>query len=135
MRSIDCGEIAEANVRPLNDASGRGRISVRGWWYSSPSYSMTPVSSASQDRRRVLGEAPPRLAHLDAEPVELDAPEAAARGRACARPPDRWSSSEKFSATRTGSCHGSTVTIVPSLTRAVCPATQARNCGTFGVSW
>ena len=32
MRSIDCGEIAEANVRPLNDASGRGRISVRGWW-------------------------------------------------------------------------------------------------------
>ncbi len=52
-----------------------------------------------------------------------------------ARPPEKWSSSEKFSATRPGSCHGNTVTIVPSLTRVVCPATQARNCGTFGVSW
>ena len=52
-----------------------------------------------------------------------------------ARPPERWSSSEKFSATRTGSCHGNTVTIVPSFTRLVRPATHDRNCGTFGVSW
>ena len=52
-----------------------------------------------------------------------------------ARPPERWSSSVKFSTTRTGSCQGRTVTIVPSFTVVVCPATHDRNCGTFGVSW
>ncbi len=38
--SIDWGETADANVRPLNVESGRGRIGTRGCWYSSPSYSM-----------------------------------------------------------------------------------------------
>ena len=62
-------------MRPLNVASGAGRISVRGCWYSSPSYSMTPVSRAfriasvySVKRRR---DSP----ISGAEPVELDAPE------------------------------------------------------------
>ena len=52
-----------------------------------------------------------------------------------ARPFDRWSRSEKFSTTRTGSCHGSTVTIVPRRTVVVRPASHDRNCVTFGVSW
>jgi len=30
--SIDCGETADANVRPLNVPSGRGRIGTRGCW-------------------------------------------------------------------------------------------------------
>ena len=46
-----------------------------------------------------------------------------------ARPSERWSSTTKLSATRTGSCHGRTVTIVPSFTRFVWPATHDRNIG------
>ncbi len=48
MISIDSGDTAEANVRPRKLARGAGRISTRGCWYSSPSYSMTPVSRASR---------------------------------------------------------------------------------------
>ena len=40
MISIDSGDTADANVRPLKLASGSGRISTGGCWYSSPSYSM-----------------------------------------------------------------------------------------------
>ena len=38
------------------------------------------------------------------------------------RPLERWSSTAICSATRTGSCQGSTMTIVPSLTRSVLAA-------------
>ncbi len=41
----------------------------------------------------------------------------------------------KLSATRTGSCQGSTVTMVPSRIVFVCPAIQDRNIGTLGVIW
>ena len=52
-----------------------------------------------------------------------------------ARPPDRWSSTEKDSATRTGSCHGRTVTNVPSLSRLVRPASHDRTIDCCEVSW
>ena len=38
------------------------------------------------------------------------------------RPSDRWSSSASSSATRTGSCQGSTTTMVPRPARVVRPA-------------
>ena len=55
----------------------------------------------------VLLEPAAGLPHRDPEADEL--PRAAA-GEGLARPPDRWSSTENDSATRTGSCHRRTVT-------------------------
>lgn len=48
------------------------------------------------------------------------------------RPPERWSSTEISSATRTGSCQGNTMTMEPSFTLLVFAAIQVRNCATFG---
>ena len=46
-----------------------------------------------------------------------------------------WSSTVKLSATRTGSCQGSTVTKVPSRTRLVCPAMHDSTIICSDVSW
>lgn len=51
------------------------------------------------------------------------------------RPPDMWSRTEISSATRTGSCQGSTTTMEPSSTRWVRAATQLRNWATLGHMW
>jgi hypothetical protein len=48
------------------------------------------------------------------------------------RPFETWSSMEICSATRSGSCHGSTTTIEPSWMRSVRPAKYDRNCRTSG---
>jgi hypothetical protein len=52
-----------------------------------------------------------------------------------ARPPETWSRTLNASVTRSGSFHGSTVTIVPSLIRWVWPASQDRTMGVCEVSW
>ena len=48
------------------------------------------------------------------------------------RPFDMWSSMITCSATRTGSCHGSTTTIEPSWMRSVRPAKYVRYWSTSG---
>jgi hypothetical protein len=48
------------------------------------------------------------------------------------RPPEMLSSIATSSATRIGSCHGSTTTIEPRRARSVRPAMYVRNCRTSG---
>ncbi len=134
MISIDSGETADANVRPLNVATGSGRISTGGCWYSSPSYCIVPVSRASSsawlyslNRRR---DSPIGTR----KPTNSFWPSPRPRPR-IARPPDRWSSTENCSATRSGSCHGRTVTNVPSLIRVVWAASHDRTIDCCEVSW
>ena len=134
MISIDSGETAEAKVRPLKLRIGSGRMSTRGCWYSSPSYSMTPVSSASSSASLYS------LNRRRDSPISTRNPSNSLRPRPrprprIARPPERWSRTENCSATRTGSCQGSTVTNVPSLRLVVCAASQDRTIDCCEVSW
>src|SRR4029077_6345849 len=91
---------------------------------------------------RGLHEAGARLLHRDAESRVLHAARASPMGTRIPayttlaaprpnpsrhRPPDRMSSRAISSAIRTGSCHGSTITAVPRVTRLVRPAKEARN--------
>ena len=100
---------------------GRGRIDVRGILKNSPSHSKTSwlrarttICAVSTKRARASSIGIRKPAYST-----LAAPRPNPRRH---RPPDRMSSSAISSASRTGSCHGSTITAVPSVTRFVRPA-------------
>lgn len=82
MIPCDSGEIDDAYVRPRSGSSGAGRIATGGWWSSSTSYAIVPVSNASRS---------PRLAHRRAGaslPCSRGTPRTRrARGRAQRRAP------------------------------------------------
>ena len=77
--SIDAGDTAAANVRPLKLASGRGRIAARGLLVDLAVVLDVAGLERLQDGLAVLGEPLARLAHRQAEVVEFDAPETSAQ--------------------------------------------------------
>jgi hypothetical protein len=100
---------------------GRGRIDVRRILKNFPSHSKTSRLSA----RTTICAVSTKRARASSIGIRnpaystLAAPRPNPRRQ---RPPDRMSSNAISSAIRTGSCHGSMITAVPSVMRFVRPA-------------
>jgi hypothetical protein len=100
---------------------GRGRIDVRGILKNSPSHSKTSWLSARTTICAVSTKRP-RASPMGIRMPAYSTLAAPRPNPSRRRPPARMSSRAISSARRTGSCHGSTITAVPRVTRFVRPA-------------